>query len=129
MNMVGQLNALRSAPSITPNAVQVRNALEVREAFNQFVGEAFYVQMFKAMRQTVDKPAYFHGGRGEEVFQSQLDQTMAEQMTKRSGGELSEAMFERQFPDQAAVLRVAKAEEIEPAVPGLDRLGRLRRAP
>jgi Rod binding domain-containing protein len=102
--------------------------MQVRDAFSQFVGEAFFVQMFKAMRQTVGKPAYFHGGRGEEIFQSQLDQTMAEQMTQRDGARLSEAMFARQFPTQAETLRVADAEGIKPAPAGLDRLASLRRA-
>ena len=43
---------------------------ELRERFTQFVGETFYGQMIKAMRSTVGKPAYFHGGRGEEVFRA-----------------------------------------------------------
>ena len=71
---------------------------ELREKFTQFVGEAFYGQMFKAMRSTVGKPAYFHGGRAEEVFQGQLDQTMAEQLTKTTASKFAEPMFARQFP-------------------------------
>ena len=74
---------------------------EVREKFTQFVGEAFYGQMFKAMRSTVGKPAYFHGGRAEEVFQGQLDQTMTEQLTKSTASKFAEPMFERQFPHLA----------------------------
>jgi len=71
---------------------------EVREKFTQFVGEAFYGQMFKAMRSTVGKPAYFNGGRAEEVFQGQLDQTMAQQLTKTTASKFADPMFERQFP-------------------------------
>jgi hypothetical protein len=71
---------------------------ELREKFTEFVGEAFYGQMFKAMRSTVGKPAYFHGGRAEEVFQGQLDQTMAEQLTKTTASKFAEPMFARQFP-------------------------------
>ncbi|MEX0641828.1 MAG: rod-binding protein [Pirellulales bacterium] len=74
---------------------------ELRETFTQFVGEAFYGQMFKAMRSTVGKPAYFHGGRAEEVFQGQLDQTMSEQLTKTTASKFAEPMFERQFPHLA----------------------------
>ena len=51
---------------------------ELRETFQQFVGEAFFGQLMKAMRSSVGKPAYFHGGRAEEVFQGQLDQLLAE---------------------------------------------------
>jgi peptidoglycan hydrolase FlgJ len=74
---------------------------EVHEKFTQFVGEAFYGQMFKAMRSTVGKPAYFYGGRAEEAFQGQLDQTMTEQLTKTTASRFAEPMFERQFPSLA----------------------------
>jgi hypothetical protein len=67
---------------------------ELREAFDQFVGEAFYGQLLGAMRKTVGKPAYFYGGRAEEIFQGQLDQTMAEEMTKAGARSFSEPMFE-----------------------------------
>ncbi len=74
---------------------------QLRQKFTQFVGEAFYGQMLKAMRSTVGKPAYFYGGRGEEVFQGQLDQKMAEELTKTSASKFAEPMFELQFPNLA----------------------------
>ena len=86
---------------------------EVQEKFTQFVGEAFYGQMFKAMRSTVRKPAYFHGGRAEEVFQGQLDQTMSEQLTKSTASKFAEPMFERQFPQYAAAADSANLEQLE----------------
>ena len=67
---------------------------EVREAFDQFVGETFYGQMLKSMRKSVGKPAYFHGGRAEEIFQGQLDQILAEEMTEASASQLTGPMFE-----------------------------------
>jgi Rod binding domain-containing protein len=90
---------------------------ELRDKFTQFVGEAFYGQMLKAMRTTVGKPAYFYGGHAEEVFQGQLDQTMSEHLTKASASKLAEPMFERQFPQFA---------EAKPAS-GLDQLSQLQR--
>ena len=78
------------------------SAEEVKEKFTQFVGEAFYGQMFKAMRSTVGKPAYFHGGRAEEAFQGQLDQTMSEHMTKATASKFADPMFKQQFPSLAA---------------------------
>ena len=86
---------------------------EVQEKFTQFVGEAFYGQMFKAMRSTVGKPAYFHGGRAEEIFQGQLDQTMSEQLTKSTASKFAEPMFERQFPQYAAAADSANLEQLE----------------
>jgi hypothetical protein len=93
------------------SAVQSRsgtqNSGELREQFTQFVGETFFGQMIKAMRATVGKPAYFHGGRAEEVFQGQLDQKLAEHLTEASADKFSEPMFDRQFPH----LRQAAATE------------------
>jgi len=85
---------------------------ELREKFTQFVGEAFFGQMMKAMRSTVGKPAYFHGGRAEEVFQGQLDQTMAEQFTKQSASKFSEPLFEHQFPQYAQAKPVSGLNEL-----------------
>lgn len=67
---------------------------ELREAFDQFVGETFFTQMLSSMRKTVGKPAYFHGGRGEEVFQGQLDQILAQRMTEASASQFTGPMFE-----------------------------------
>lgn len=72
---------------------------EAREAFDKFVGNTFYGQMLKAMRSTVDKPAYFHGGRAEEMFQSQLDQVVTDHMTEASAGEFSGGMFDQFWND------------------------------
>src|SRR3954467_15858675 len=72
---------------------------EVHEKFTQFVGETFYGQMLKSMRSTVGKPAYFNGGRGEQVFQGQLDQTMAEHMTTATADRFADPLFHRQFPN------------------------------
>jgi Rod binding domain-containing protein len=89
---------------------------ELRDKFTQFVGQAFFGQMLKAMRSTVGKPAYFYGGHAEEVFQGQLDQTMSEHLTKASASKFADPMFERQFPQFV---------EAKPAS-GLDELSQLR---
>lgn len=67
---------------------------ELRGRFDQFVGETFFGQMLKTMRQSLGKPAYFHGGRGEEVFQAQLDQTMVEKISEASADTFTNPMFE-----------------------------------
>ena len=86
---------------------------ELRERFTQFVGEAFFGQMIKAMRATVGKPAYFHGGRAEEVFQGQLDQKLAEHLTEASADKFAEPMFERQFPHLAKPAASNSFEQLE----------------
>lgn len=90
---VDKLSSEVKTPRLASN-----NTDELRKQFTQFVGEAFYGQMLKAMRATVGKPAYFHGGRAEEVFQGQLDQQMSEHLTEASASKFAEPLFERQFP-------------------------------
>ncbi len=68
--------------------------VELKEAFQDFVGQTFFSQMLSAMRKTVDKPAYLHGGRTEEVFQSQLDQVLAEKLSDASADTFSGPMYE-----------------------------------
>ena len=67
---------------------------ELRKVFDNFVGETFYGQMLHAMRETIHQSAYFHGGRAEEVFQGQLDQILAQQMTKASAHSFTGPMFD-----------------------------------
>ncbi len=67
---------------------------ELREAFQDFVGETLFSQMLKAARKTQNKPAYFHGGRAEEMFQQQLDQVLAEKIANSNGTQYSNAMYE-----------------------------------
>jgi hypothetical protein len=108
MTTIANYNAAVSSqlPATAPPRVSEIHAKsqsqgELRERFTQFVGEAFFGQMIKAMRSTVGKPAYFHGGRAEEVFQGQLDQALAEHLTEASASRFAEPMFERQFPHLA----------------------------
>ena len=99
--MIGSISALNrvdtprldaSAPQ-PPTVADARGA-EVKEKFQQFVGETLFGQMLKSMRKSVPKSAYFHGGRGEEVFQQQLDQIVAEKMSRASADKFSDPMFE-----------------------------------
>ncbi|MFW6169868.1 MAG: rod-binding protein [Planctomycetota bacterium] len=85
----------RSAkPPPTCNIDPERENPELKEAFQDFVGQTFFGQMLGAMRKTVDKPAYLHGGRAEEVFRSQLDQVLAEKMSDASAESFSEPMYQ-----------------------------------
>lgn len=86
--------AARLAASAPASSEQDNDDAELHEAFDSFVGETFYGQLFQAMRKTVGKPAYFHGGRAEEAFQAQLDQLLSEKMSQSGAGEFSESMYE-----------------------------------
>jgi flagellar protein FlgJ len=83
--LAGKANALLDGQPDRP---------ELQEAFSDFVGQTFFGQLIAAMRKTVDKPAYFHGGRAEEVFQGQLDQMLTERLSDSSREQFAEPMYE-----------------------------------
>jgi Rod binding domain-containing protein len=69
------------------------NDQRFRELLHQFVGQTLFGQMLKSMRATQEKNPYFNGGRAEEIFQSQLDMELTDQMTKATSKTLSEPMY------------------------------------
>ena len=66
---------------------------EVQQAFQDFVAGTFYRQMLRALRKTQNKPAYFHGGLAEDIFQGYFDQTVAEQLAREHGATLAAPLF------------------------------------
>lgn len=109
MNVSSTASSIWESAAIGRDAASARDAVKVaaqdadgdsegkeklRDAFQSFVGETLFSQMLKSARETQNKPAYFHGGRAEEMFQQQLDQVLAEKIAKSDGGNYSDAMFE-----------------------------------
>lgn len=83
-----------SQPQLAPTLPKAgEDDSKLRGAFDSFVGETFFSQMLSSMRKSVGKPAYFYGGRAEEIFQGQLDQVMAEEMSKSSAETFTGPMF------------------------------------
>lgn len=122
----GKLLLSRGA-SASASSSEVSRAEETREAFTQFVGTTVFGQMLSSMRKTVGEPAYFHGGQAEKVFQGQLDQAIADELTASGGSQFAQSLFEQQFPDMAEVLRRAEAPSATPKAPALDQLTTLPR--
>ena len=77
-----------------PDASQTKNDDEFRKVFHQFVGTTLYGQMLKSMRATQEKNPYFHGGRAEEIFQSQLDEKLVDKLSEAGSRTISEPMFQ-----------------------------------
>ncbi len=67
---------------------------EVREQFQNILGELLFGQMLKSMRKTVGKAAYFNGGRAEEIFTEQLDQHIARSMSKAQAEQFVGPMYD-----------------------------------
>jgi peptidoglycan hydrolase FlgJ len=88
------MNAVQNTPVNKPDLTGAANNPELRKAFDAFVGDAFFGQLLRSMRKTVGKPAYFNGGRAEEIFQQQLDQVMAKNISESSADKFSGPMFE-----------------------------------
>jgi Rod binding domain-containing protein len=91
-------------PSASSHEEQVAGARDLKKAYGDFVGKTFFGQMLKSMQQTVGKPAYFYGGQTEEIFRGQLNEQLADHMTKASAEKFADPMFRKQFPKQAALL-------------------------
>jgi len=87
-------NALPLATSHQPPALSAPGGPELKEAFTDFVGQTFFGELLKQMRATVGKPAYMHGGFGEDVFQSQLDQVLVERISDTTASTFSDPMYQ-----------------------------------
>ena len=91
--MTGSVSMIQSAAAGLRVGADSQRA-EVREAFTDFVGQTFFTQLLKEMRKTVEKPAYFHGGQAEEIFQGQLDEVLAEHLSDATADSFAGPMFD-----------------------------------
>jgi Rod binding domain-containing protein len=130
LNSVSLASLRSSTPAALPSRLanaggagddSVEKARDLKKAFSQFVGETFYGEMLKAMRQSAGEPAYFHGGMAEEQFQSRLDMQRAQDLAGSENNAFAEGMFAQQFPDEARLLEANQPQA------GLADLGALRR--
>ena len=60
----------------------------------------FTYQLLKTMRQTVEKCELFHGGQGEEIYESLLDMELAKRMAGSGPGSLTDLLY-RQLKGRA----------------------------
>jgi Rod binding domain-containing protein len=81
-------------PALRPAHGPTHPRAEIRQAFDDFVGQTFFSQLLAEMRKSVAKPAYLHGGATEEVFQGQLDQVLSEKLSAATAEQFSGPMFE-----------------------------------
>lgn len=84
------------AAVIAPGAASPpsRDDAQLRKTFDQVIGEMLFGQALKAMRKTVGKPAYFHGGQAEEVFTQWLDDELAKKLTASCASQFTGPMYE-----------------------------------
>ncbi len=85
------ISAIAAAPVVTPGAQE----LEVKQTFQKFAAGTFYKEMMKALRKGQEKPAYFHGGMAEDMFQQQLDEQVTDSLAESQGSEFAAPLFEQ----------------------------------
>jgi len=82
----------------------------LREATGKIVGSVFFGAMLKSVRESGMKGRYGHGGRGEEVFASQLHGVLAERAGVSAPGGLADALFRRLESQQIRIGRTQLAD-------------------
>jgi len=87
------LNSARTTDSASGLNAKAAPDGELRESFNDFVGQTFFGQMLSSMRSTQEETPYFNGGRAEKIFQGQLDQVLTEELSESSAPKIADPMF------------------------------------
>ena|SRR5579872_2537638 len=66
---------------------------DAKSTFQDFAGGTFYKEMLKSLHKTHGKPAYFHGGQAEKIFQGQLDQQIGEDLAHSHGSQFTDSLY------------------------------------
>lgn len=74
-----------------PHEMEQRDR-KLKKACRDFESVLTY-QLLRSMRQTVDKCDLFHGGRGEEIYQSMLDMELAKKMADFGPNSLARLLY------------------------------------
>jgi len=85
--------------SLTPGAVVTaspqRRQEMLRQAVDEVVGSMFFAPMLEMARDNPFKADFAHGGRGEEMFGTQLDMELARRASHQTGGSLNDVIYDR----------------------------------
>ena len=73
------------------NLQQQRNK-DLKKACQDFES-VFTYELLKSMRKTIDKCELFHGGQGEEIYESLLDQELSKSVSSYGSNSLSELLY------------------------------------
>ncbi len=100
MSAAADIRSTPTAPSSLMNALNdsghvkvASDQSELQKTFQDFVGQTFFGQMIASMRATQEDAPYFNGGRAEKIFQGQLDQVLAEELSDSSASQFADPMF------------------------------------
>lgn len=89
------IDAINTNPAVSTSGITAAQSKAARrKAFGEVVGNLFYGTLMKQMNESTIKGKYFHGGRGEEAFRSQLSLELARRMGQSPTDPLVNRMFE-----------------------------------
>lgn len=74
---------------------------KLRKACEDFEA-LFTYQLLRSMRRTVEKSDLFHGGAGEEIYESMLDQELSKSTAGKAKGGLADLLYEQLRPKTSA---------------------------
>ena len=66
----------------------------MRAKVGDLVGNVFYGTLLRQMQESKIKGKYFHGGRGEEVFQAQLGMELAKRMGESPSDPMANMIYD-----------------------------------
>lgn len=89
------MNASATDNLTAAGATRAQAHKSLRTAADELVGEVFYGTLLRQMRDSSLKGKYGHGGRGEEIFQGQLDSVLASRAGRAGGSQLADAIVDR----------------------------------
>lgn len=89
-SLLTEMHGQGAAKTKTPPKGQ----LAVREKFQDFVGGTFYKEMLKSLRAGQRPSKYLNGGQAEKIFQSHMDQQIAEDLAHQYAGHLAGPLFD-----------------------------------
>lgn len=71
---------------------------QLREASEMYVSTAFIMPMFERLRNDPLAANLFHGGRGEKIFQQQLDQVLSDRIAGATRFDLVDSIYKQLEP-------------------------------
>jgi len=91
-----------------------RKQSDMRAQVGEFVGNVFYGTLLRQMQASKIKGKYFHGGRGEEVFQAQLGMELAKRMGQAPNDPIANEIYDA-FVRRIGVGEYKKTSSSSPA--------------
>lgn len=82
-------------PQVDTDKLDPKTQAKLKEVTSQFLSAALYLPLMKQMRENPFKTELFHGGMGEDMFNKQMDQQMADRLASSSSGQLGESIYKR----------------------------------